>query len=89
MNPYELIMKIDRKMKQDPNFAQKFNKLVAEFNRTPGLQQQVMRIAQIQDERKRKIALQNLPENIKQSVAEMFRLLNSYINRMDFFILRL
>ena len=87
MNPYELIMKIDRKMKQDPNFAQKFNKLVAEFNRTPGLQQQVMRIAQIQDERKRKIALQNLPENIKQSVAEMFRLLN--INRMDFFILRL
>ena len=70
MNPYELIMKIDRKMKQDPNFAQ-------EFNRTPGLQQQVMRIAQIQDERKRKIALQNLPENIKQSVAEMFRLLNS------------
>ena len=77
MNPYELIMKIDRKMKQDPNFAQKFNKLVAEFNRTPGLQQQVMRIAQIQDERKRKISLQNLPENIKQSVAEMFRLLNS------------
>ena len=77
MNPYELIMKIDRKMKQDPNFAQKFNKLVAEFNRTAGLQQQVMRIAQIQDERKRKIALQNLPENIKQSVAEMFRLLNS------------
>lgn len=77
MNPYELIMKIDRKMKQDPNFAQKFNKLVAEFNRTPGLQQQVMIIAQIQDERKRKIALQNLPENIKQSVAEMFRLLNS------------
>ena len=77
MNPYELIMKIDRKMKQDPNFAQKFNKLVAEFNRTPGLQQQVMRIAQIQDERNRKIALQNLPENIKQSVAEMFRLLNS------------
>lgn len=77
MNPYELIMKIDRKMKQDPNFAQKFNKLVAEFNRTPGLQQQVMRISQIQDERKRKIALQNLPENIKQSVAEMFRLLNS------------
>ena len=77
MNPYELIMKSDRKMKQDPNFAQKFNKLVAEFNRTPGLQQQVMRIAQIQDERKRKIALQNLPENIKQSVAEMFRLLNS------------
>ena len=69
MNPYELIMKIDRKMKQDPNFANRFNKLVAEFNRTPGLQQEVMRIAQIQDEKKRKKALENLPDNIKQSVA--------------------
>ena len=77
MNPYELIMKIDRKMKQDPNFANRFNKLVAELNRTPGLQQEVMRIAQIQDEKKRKKALENLPDNIKQSVAEMFRLLNS------------
>ena len=62
MNPYELIMKIDRKMKQDPNFANRFNKLVAEFNRTPGLQQEVMRIAQIQDEKKRKKALENLPD---------------------------
>ena len=77
MNPYELIMKIDRKMKQDPNFANRFNKLVAEFNRAPGLQQEVMRIAQIQDVIKRKKALENLPDNIKQSVAEMFRLLNS------------
>ena len=77
MNPYELIMKIDRKMKQDPNFANRFNKLVAEFNRTPGLQQEVMRIAQIQDEKKRKKALENHPDNIKQSVADMFRLLNS------------
>ena len=59
------------------NFANRFNKLVAEFNRTPGLQQEVMRIAQIQDEKKRKKALENLPDNIKQSVAEMFRLLNS------------
>lgn len=77
MNPYELIMKIDRKMKQDPNFANRFNKLVAEFNRTPGLQQEVMRIAQIQDEKKRKKALESLPDSIKQSVSEMFKLLNS------------
>ena len=69
MNPYELIMKIDRKMKEDPVFANK-------FNRTPGLQQEIMRIAQIKDESKRQRALNNLPDNIKQSVAEMFKLLN-------------
>ncbi len=75
MNPYELIMKIDRKMREDPAFANKFNRLVAELNRTPGLQQQSMRIAQIKDEATRQRALNNLPENIKQSVAEMFKLL--------------
>lgn len=76
MNPYELIMKIDRKMKEDPVFANKFNRLVGELNRTPGLQQEIMRIAQIKDEARRKRALNNLPENIKQSVADMFKLLN-------------
>ena len=76
MNPYELIMKIDRKMKEDPVFANKFNRLVGELNRTPGLQQEILRIAQIKDESKRQKALNNLPDNIKQSVAEMFRLLN-------------
>ncbi|MCI9069498.1 hypothetical protein [Clostridium sp.] len=75
MNPYELIMKIDRKMREDPAFANKFNRLVAELNRTPGLQQQIMRIAQIKDEATRQRALSSLPENIKQSVAEMFKLL--------------
>ena len=76
MNPYELIMKIDRKMKEDPAFANKFNRLVGELNRTPGLQNQKMRIAQIKDESKRQRALNNLPDNIKQSVKEMFKLLN-------------
>ena len=76
MNPYELIMKIDRKMKEDPVFANKFNRLVAELNRTPGLQQEIMRIAQIKDEGNRKRALNNLPDNVKQSVAEMFKLLS-------------
>lgn len=60
---------------EDPAFANKFNRLVAELNRTPGLQQQIMRIAQIKDEATRQRALNNLPENIKQSVAEMFKLL--------------
>ena len=76
MNPYELIMKIDKKMKEDPVFANKFNRLVGELNRTPGLQQEILRIAQIKDDSKRQKALNNLPDNIKQSVAEMFRLLN-------------
>lgn len=76
MNPYELIMKIDRKMKEDPVFANKFNRLVSELNRTPGLQQEIMRIAQIKDESKRQRALNNLPDNVKQSVVEMFKLLN-------------
>ena len=76
MNPYELIMKIDRKMKEDPAFANKFNRLVNELNRTPGLQQEIMRIAQIKDESKRQRALNNLPDNVKQSVTEMFKLLN-------------
>ena len=76
MNPYELIMKIDRKMKEDPVFANKFNRLVAELNRTPGLQQEIMRIAQIKDESKRQRALNNLPDNVKQSVAEIFKLLS-------------
>ena len=76
MNPYELIMKIDRKMKEDPVFANKFNRLVAELNRTPGLQQEIMRIAQIKDESKRQRALNNFPDNVKQSVAEMFKLLS-------------
>ena len=53
MNPYELIMRVNRKMNEDPVFAEKFNRLLGELNRTPGLQQEIMRIAQIQDERKR------------------------------------
>ena len=75
MNPYELIMKIDRKMREDPVFANKFNRLVAELNRARGLQQEIMRIAQMKDEATRQRALNNLPDNIKQSVKEMFRLL--------------
>lgn len=76
MNPYEFIMKINKKMKEDPVFANKFNRLVNELNRMPGLQQEIMRIAQIQDESKRQKALNNLPDNVKQSVVEIFNLLS-------------
>ena len=75
MNPYELIMKIDQKMKTDSKFATKFNKLVGELNRKPGLQQEILRIAQIQNEAQRQKALSSLPEDVKHSVQEMFDLL--------------
>ena len=50
MNGYELIRKLQSKM-QDHNFAQKFNRLAQELNSIPGLQQEIMRIAQITNER--------------------------------------
>lgn len=76
MNPYELIMKIQQRMQQDPAFAQRFNQLTRELNNIPGLQQEVMRIAQM-DEKKRKKALDKLPDNVKHTVRDMFDLLNN------------
>jgi len=49
MNPFQFIMTIQQKMQQDPSFANKFNRSVSELSNVPGLQQQVMRIAQISD----------------------------------------
>lgn len=76
MNPYELIMKVQQRMQQDPVFAQKFGRLTQDLNSIPGLQQEVMRIMQL-DEKKRRKALDKLPDNVKRSVKEMFDLLNS------------
>ena len=76
MNGYELIMKIQQRM-QDPVFAKRFNEIVEDLNKIPGLQQEVMRIAQIQDEKKRKKAIDRLPEKSKKSVNEILKLLNS------------
>lgn len=76
MNGYELVMKIKSNMK-DPVFAEKFNKLVAELNAIPGLQQEVMKIAQINDEKKRKRAIDKLPSKAKSVVQEVFKLLNT------------
>ncbi|NLL29516.1 MAG: hypothetical protein GX258_00360 [Clostridiales bacterium] len=75
MNGYELIMKLQSKM-QDPNFAARFNKIASEFNAIPGAQQEVMRIAQIQDEEKREKALSKLPSRVKKLVREVVSLLN-------------
>lgn len=76
MNPYELIMLIKKRM-QDPVFAQKFNALINELNSVPGLQQEVMRIVQINDDKKRQRAIERLPSKVKKTVNEMFQLLNS------------
>ena len=76
MNGYELIMKIKSNMK-DPVFAEKFNKLVAELNTIPGLQQEVMKIAQINDEKKRKKAIDKLPSKAKSVVQEIFKMINN------------
>lgn len=76
MSPYELIMKVQQRMQQDPMFAQRFAQVTQELNSIPGLQNEVMRIMQL-DEKKRKKALDKLPDNVKRSVKELFNLLNS------------
>lgn len=75
MNGFELLMKLQAKM-QDPNFAARFNKIASEFNSIPGVQQEVMRIAQIEDEEKREKALAKLPPRVKKLVREVVSLLN-------------
>ena len=75
MNSYNLVMKLQAKM-QDPNFAARFNKLVGEFNSIPGMQEEVMKIAQIQDEKRREKALAKLPTRVKNLVRELYSLLN-------------
>lgn len=75
MNSYNLIMKLQAKM-QDPRFTDRFNKIVSEFNSIPGVQQEVMRIAQIEDEKKREKAISKLPDRVKKLVREVYSLLN-------------
>lgn len=77
MNGYELIMKLNRKMQQDPNFAKKFNQVVEELNKVPGLQQEIMRIAQMPDDKSRQKAIDKLPSNVKKTVKEMLDLITS------------
>lgn len=75
MNGYDLIMKIQQRM-QDPEFAQRFNSLAQELNSMPGLQQEVMKIAQMDSEKKRQKAIDKLPERAKKSVKEMLKIIN-------------
>lgn len=76
MNFYEMIMNIQNRMNNDPEFAQRFNNIINTLNGIPGLQQEVMRISQISDEKKRQKALDKLPDSAKKAVNEMYQLLN-------------
>lgn len=76
MNGYELVRRLQQKM-QDPTFAKKFNKLANDLNGMPGLQQEIMRISQINNEKERDKAIERLPDKVKKSVSEMLKLLNS------------
>lgn len=76
MNPYEIIMMIQQKMK-NPQFAKRFNKLTGELNSVPGLQNEVMRIIQIQDSKKRQKAIDRLPSKVKKTVQEIMNLIRS------------
>ena len=76
MNAYQLIMKLQLKM-QDPVFANKFNEAVSKLNSIPGLQQQVLKIAQINNENQRQKALDKLPPEVKNTVTEILKLLES------------
>lgn len=76
MNAYQLLMKLQVKM-QDPVFANKFNTAVSKLNSIPGLQQQVLKIAQINNESQRQKALDKLPKEVKNTVTEILNLLES------------
>ena len=76
MNPFELVNLIQSKM-QNPVFARQFNNLISQLESIPGLKQEVMRIASINDERKRQRAIERLPNQAKAIVGQIFALLNS------------
>lgn len=75
MNPYQLIAKVKERMK-DPNFATRFNNASNVVSSIPGLQQEIMRIAQINDQKAQDAAIERLPREAKQAVQEILSLLN-------------
>ena len=75
MNPYQLIVKVQQKIQNDPNFANKFNNAVTNLNKIPGLQNKVLQIAQINNDVQRQRELDKFPKEVKQSVEEILRLL--------------
>lgn len=75
MDAYQLVAILQQKM-QNPRFARKFNNLADELNRIPGLQQRVMQIVQIEDEKKRQKELDKLPSRAKEIVKELLQMLS-------------
>lgn len=75
MNPYQLIVKVQQKIQNDPNFANKFNAAVTNLNKIPGLQNKVLQIAQINNDVQRQRELDKLPKEVKKSVEEILNLL--------------
>lgn len=78
MNPYQLIIAVQQRMQQDPDFANKFNKAVSDLNKVPGLQQKVIQIAQLSNEDQRQEALDRLPKDAKHAVKKILSLLDDY-----------
>ncbi len=74
MDAYQLIGILQQKM-QDPRFASRFNQLADELNSIPGLQQRVMQIVQIDNEKKRQKELDKLPSRAKSIVKELLEML--------------
>lgn len=77
MNGYALIMKLQQRIAQDKKFADRFNKAVKELNNIPGLQAEVLKIVQMNNESARQNALNNLPKKAKNTVEEILKLLNT------------
>lgn len=61
---------------QNPEFAEKFNQVIKRLNRIPGLQEEVIRIAKIEDPKIRQKALNRLPTEVKSQVEELMYLLS-------------
>ncbi|SHH70565.1 hypothetical protein SAMN02745196_01122 [Clostridium collagenovorans DSM 3089] len=76
MNILGIVMKIKEKM-NDPVFAKRFKKSSQVVTSIPGLQQEVMRILQISDEKQRDAAIAKLPKEAKEAVMDIISLLNS------------
>ena len=76
MNAFDLIRKIQMKM-NDPVFAAKFNNASSIINNIPGLQAEIMRIAQMNNEKEQAAAINKLPRQVRETVQELINMLNS------------
>lgn len=76
MNAFDLIRKIQMKM-NDPVFAAKFNNASSIINNIPGIQAEIMRIAQMNNEKEQAAAINKLPRQVRDTVQELINMLNS------------